>query len=231
MPSLLHALQTTVGRKILTGITGIFLTLFLVVHLVGNLSLFSDNPEAFNIYADFLHNLGGLLYIVEIILVIIFLLHAYIGISIYLRKRKARSSGYKVYNTSGLPSRQTLASRTMALTGVVLLVFTIIHLFTFKYGPGIAEGYVTYVDGQEIRDLRRLVNDVFQNEVYVIGYTIVMILVGLHLRHGIWSAMQSLGAMSPRMSPLIYIIGGVIALVLAIGFLILPIWIYITGGV
>ncbi|MFU8858794.1 MAG: succinate dehydrogenase cytochrome b subunit [Cyclonatronaceae bacterium] len=231
MPSLLNALQTTVGRKILTGVTGIFLTLFLVVHLAGNFSLFSADPEAFNAYTEFLHSLGRLLYIVEIILVIIFLLHAYIGISIWLRKRKARPEKYDVYKTSGEPSRQTLASRTMAITGVVILVFTIVHLFTFKWGPGIADGYVTYIDGQEVRDLKRLVNDVFQNEIYVIGYTAVMILIGFHLRHGVWSSLQSLGAMSPKMSPVIYIIGGLIALALAGGFLIVPIWIYITGGV
>lgn len=231
MPSLLHALQTSIGRKILTGITGIFLTLFLVVHLVGNLSLFSSNPEAFNTYALFLHDLGGLLYFAEIILVIIFLLHAWIGISIYLRRRKTRPENYKVYKSTGEPSRQTLASKTMAVTGIVILVFTVIHLFTFKYGPGIAEGYVTYIDGHEVRDLKGLVNDVFQNEIYVFGYTAVMILIGFHLRHGIWSSIQSLGAMSPAMSPLIYLIGGLIALVLAAGFLILPIWIYITGGI
>jgi succinate dehydrogenase / fumarate reductase, cytochrome b subunit len=231
MPSLLHALQTTIGRKLLTGITGIFLTLFLVVHMAGNLSLFSSNPEAFNAYTEFLHSFGALLYVVEIILVVLFLLHAYIGISIWLRKRKARPENYHLYKTSGEPSRQTLASRTMALTGVVLLVFTIVHLFTFKWGPGIAEGYVTYVNGQEVRDLKRLVNEVFQNEIYVIGYTVVMILVGFHLRHGVWSALQSLGAMSPKMSPVIYIIGTLIAIGLAAGFLVIPIWIYITGGV
>ncbi len=121
MASLLKALKSQVGRKILTGITGIGLIIFIITHLLGNLTLFGD-AQAFNEYTYALESLGWILYVLEAGLVVAFLLHAYLGISIWLKRRKARPEGYNTYNSKGGPSHQTWASKSMIFTGVVLLL-------------------------------------------------------------------------------------------------------------
>lgn len=222
----LAALTSPVGKKILTGITGIGLVIFIIEHMTANLSYFSTEPNAYNRYADFLMGLGPLIYTLEIGLLIFFVVHAVVGINIYLKKRKARTSKYAEYRSVGKPSMQTFSSRTMIYTGIVLLVFLVIHLWSFKFGPGVEEGYVVTVDGEPIRDLQRLMEEKFNEPLYAFGYPIVMILLGFHLRHGIWSAFQSLGAMNPRLTPVVYTIGTIVAILVALGFLILPLYIY-----
>lgn len=231
MSSLASALQTTIGRKILTGLTGIFLTLFLIAHLSGNLSLFApDGGESFNRYAEFLHNLGPLLWIAEIILVILFVTHAYIGISIYLRKKKARPVDYKYYKSQGGPSKQNFASKSMLISGSVILLFVILHVMHFKYHLFSPETYMTTIDGKEVVDLAKHVEVAFLNPWIVAAYSFVMILIGVHLKHGVWSAFISLGSKNPKLTPLLYTIGGIIAILLAVGFLFIPIYIYFNGG-
>src|SRR5690606_31254801 len=169
------------------------LTLFVVVHMLGNLLAFSPDESAYNAYSHKLISLGVLLYAIEIGLLVFVVVHIILGVSIYLRKRAARPIDYTTYKSAGGASRQTIASRSMIVTGIVLLVFLVIHLTSFKYGPGISEGYVSNLDGEEIRDLRRLLFEKFQHAPYAFGYPAVMILLAVHLRHGIWSALQSLG--------------------------------------
>jgi len=224
---LLNALRSPIGRKIVTGITGLGLTLFVLGHMSGNLSYFSSDPQAYNKYSDFLTGLGALFYAVELGLLAFFIFHIVTGVNIFVRKLRARETTYKVYRSTGTPSMQSFSSRSMIVTGIILAVFLVIHLLSFKYGPGIKEGYVvTLDDGEQIRDLRRLLEEKFQHPLYAFGYPLVMILLGVHLRHGIWSAFQSLGAMNPRLTPVVYVIGGLLAALIAVGFLVLPLYIY-----
>ena len=223
----LDALSSQVGRKLLTGITGVLLVLFVIAHLSGNLALLQNSPDAFNRYTEFLHGFGALLIIVEVLLGALILLHAYLGIAIAIRRRKARKRGYEVYKSKGGDSRQSVSSRTMAITGTILLLFLVIHIVQFRFGPGIEQGFITTLDGKQARDLQRLVVETFRNIWWVIFYVGAMILLGFHLRHGIWSMLQSLGAMKPRLSTAIYSLALVIGALLALGFLILPIWIYL----
>ena len=230
-PDLLSILGSPIGKKILTGITGLGLAFFVLVHMVGNLSFFSSDPNAYNVYSHTLIGLGPLLWVVELGLLAFFVIHAVIGVNIARRKRKARPEGYAKYQTAGGPSRQTLSSRTMIVTGLILFIFVIIHVKSFKFGPDVDAGYVVTVGGEQIRDLKRLLIERFQSPIYTFGYVAVMLLLGFHLRHGIWSAMQSLGATNPRMTPLIYMVGGVLGVLIAIGFVVLPLWIFFSGGV
>lgn len=222
--------KSAVGRKILTGVTGLGLTAFTVLHLVGNLSLLSPDPDAFNLYTEKLASFGFLLYIAEVGLLSFFVVHAVIGISIFLRKKAARPVDYVVQQSAGSPSKQSFSSRSMIITGTILLAFLIFHIWSFKFGPGISEGYVTTVDGHEIRDLKRLVFEKFSHPLYAFGYPAIMILLGVHLRHGIWSGLTSLALVKPKLSPLVYTIGGVIGALIAIGFIILPLSIFFGGG-
>ncbi len=226
MPSIIEAFQSQVGRKILTGLTGFLLVFFIIFHLFGNLAIFGE-PDAMNSYSHFLHQLGPLLWIARIGLLAIFVIHAWIGISIWLRKRKARPQDYKVYSSKGGPSKQSLSSRSMAFTGVVLLIFVVFHVNTFALGD---MGTATLADGTQVHDIKTLVIDTFQSPFYAFGYTFVMILLGAHLAHGIWSAFTSLTLRSKKASAVIYTIGVIVAVLLAVGFLFIPLYIYFGGG-
>jgi len=106
------------------------------------------------------------------------------------------------------------------------LLFLVVHIWTFKFGPGIAEGYVTTLDGEPARDLYRLVVETFKNPLYVFGYTLVMILLGFHLRHGFWSAFQSLGAIRPTALKTMQFTAMIVGILLAVGFLSIPVYIF-----
>ncbi len=227
-PDILSALASPVGKKALTGVTGLAWAGFVILHMAGNLSYFGAG-EAYNEYAHKLLSLGPLLYAAEILLVVCLLIHAVLGVNIYLGKRRARKRGYDVYRSAGRPGVQSPSSRSMLLTGVVLLVFLVIHIKSFKFGPGIAEGYSLLAEGEQIRDLKRLVTEKFQHPLYAFGYTGVMILLGFHLRHGAWSALQSLGAMNRRLAPLVYGIAAALAVGVAVGFVALPLYIYFSA--
>lgn len=220
--NLLNFYSSPIGKKIISSVTGLGLTVFVIFHLVGNLVLFTS-PEAYNQLAYFLNNrLGILLYGFEFILLGLVIFHVAIAIAIQFTKQQARPIDYNQFKSIGKPSKQTLSSRTMIGTGLVLLVFLVIHVLNFKFGTY----YPTVIQGVEMRDLARLVIEKFHNPAYAFGYTGVMILLGLHLRHGIWSAFQSLGAMNSHLSPIIYTLGSVFAVAIALGFLVLPLAIY-----
>lgn len=211
--------RSSVARKLVNGLTGLLAMLFLIAHLAGNLTLFGGS-DAFNAYAETLHRLGALVYVAEIGLLLLFAAHAVTAIQVYLQKRAARQQPYAVVETKGPPSRQSLSSRTMIVTGSVLLVFLVWHVIQFRFGAF----YTTTLDGHPVRDLYRLVYEVFQNPLWVGAYSAVMLLLGFHLRHGFWSAFQSLGALGPKTRPLAFSVGAVFAVVMAVGFVILPLW-------
>jgi succinate dehydrogenase / fumarate reductase cytochrome b subunit len=230
MGGFLSVFWSTLGKKILTALTGLALFLFVTGHLGGNL-LILVGPEAFNAYSHKLISLGPLLYVIEALLVLVFLVHIVFAVAVTLTNRKARPDRYTVTAGRGQPSQMGLSSKNMIWTGLILLVFTVLHIKTFKYGPAEAQGYVASLQGESVRDLYRLVVEVFSQEVYVIGYVVAMLLLGFHLRHGFWSAFQSLGANHPRYMPIVQGIGVVAAILLAVGFLFLPVWVYIMGAV
>lgn len=220
-PKLVNFYTSPIGKKIITGITGLGLTLFVLVHMVGNLTLFAGS-KAYNQLAHFIDSLGILLYLIELILLAIAIFHAVVGISIRLNTLKARPVAYSQLKSVGTPSKQSISSRSMLITGMVLLGFLALHLATFKFGVY----YSTMINGVEMRDLSSLVIEKFHNPVYAFGYAGVMILLALHLRHGIWSAWQSIGVLNSKISPVVYAIALILAILIALGFIVLPISIY-----
>jgi len=218
-------LWSSVGRKLLTGLTGLALMGFIVTHLLGNLNLFVGG-DAFNGYTEALHRMGALLIAAEVGLAGLFVLHAITAIAVWLGKKKARSIHNSVVASKGAPSKQTTFSRTMIITGSVLLAFVVLHVLQFRFGVFGGLDYTTTIDGKEVRDLYRLVVETFQNPLWVAGYMAVMVLLGFHLRHGFWSAFQSLGLLDPRLRPLAYSAGVVVALGIAVGFFVMPIYLF-----
>ncbi|MDR8390709.1 succinate dehydrogenase cytochrome b subunit [Aliifodinibius sp. S!AR15-10] len=225
MPSFWKALQSQVGRKILSGITGIGLILFVIVHLAGNLTLFGS-AEAFNKYTYSLESLGWILYVLEAGLALAFILHAGVGIFIWLKRRRAKPVKYNNFQSKGGPSHINWSSRSVIFTGIILLVFLVIHLENFKFG----DAQTIVVDGQQMRDLKTLVIDTFQSPWYAFGYTFVMMALGFHMADGFWSAVTSLSMKWSRFSDLFYLVSIIFAILMAIGFLFIPLYIYITGG-
>lgn len=221
---------STTGRKFINALTGVGLVVFIIVHLAGNLTLFSSNPELFNGYAKKLHDFGWLLYAAEIGLLLLFIFHIVSAIRVTMENRKGRSSGYQVKSRAGTPSKRSLSSETMIISGLILMAFVVWHVISFRLGPGIAEGYVTQINGETARDLHLLVYEYFSSPLNVILYVGVMIFLGFHLRHGFWSGLQTLGLNSAENSPKVYAVGMVLAVLLALGFLLIPIWIYYSAN-
>lgn len=217
--------RSPIGKKLITGVTGLGLVTFVLVHMLGNLTLFIS-PAAYNAYAYHLENWGVLLYAIEAVLLISVLFHAALGIEIFTSRLRARPQVYADYVSAGKPSYQSVSSRTMIVTGTLLAAFLVSHLLTFKFGAY----YPTEIDGHSARDLARLVIEKFQKPYFTLSYTALMALLGLHLRHGIWSALQSLGVLGQGIRPLIFGLGSLLALAIATGFLILP-WAIYFGGV
>lgn len=220
-PKLISFYTSPIGKKIITGITGLGLTLFVLVHMIGNLTLFTSR-KAYNQLAHFIDSLGIILYVIEFTLLGLVIFHILVGISIKLNSLQARPIGYSQIKSVGEPSKQFLSSRMMIVTGLLLLGFLVWHLLTFKFGIY----YSTIINGVEMRDLSSLVMEKFHNPVYAFGYSGIMIMLGIHLRHGIWSAWQSIGLLNSKTRPLVYGIALILAVLIEVGFWILPLAIY-----
>lgn len=220
--ALVRFLNSSVGTKVLIALTGLGFAGFLVMHLAANLLVLVD-PHGFNAYSHKLIT-NPLIYVAEAGLVLLFVTHAVKAVVNFAANKRARPSGYEKKRNAGHTSRKSLSSTTMIVTGTWLLVFTIIHIKTFKFGP-----WYDTPDGS-MRDLARLVNEEFQRPLYTLFYVLSMAVVGLHLRHGLSSAVQSLGLNHPRYNGLILKTGLTIAIVMAVGFALIPIVIFFTGG-
>ena len=220
MSSLLRFLSSSVGTKILVALTGLGFAAFLVTHVAANLLVLVDT-HAYNEYSHKLIS-NPLIYIAEAVLVVLFLTHAFKAVFVTLRNREARGDGYAMKKRAGHTSRKSFASTTMIVTGVWLLLFIVIHLKTFKFGP-----WYTTPDG--MRDLSRLVHEVYREPLHVVFYVLSMIVVGLHLSHGLSSAFQSMGIEHPRYNGLIRGTGLAVAIVMGLGFALIPVVIYFGG--
>lgn len=232
--NLATAVQSSIGRKIINALTGLFFVGFVIGHLTGNFLLFAG-PDAFNNYAYFLthifHGVG--LYVVEAVMIAFLLMHAMSGLSIWMNKWRARDKNYQVSRNAGGKSRKSLASSTMLWSGIILLLFIIFHVAQFKFGiidgrhP--TEGTEVLVDGVLVENLYGRVVYSFAQPVWWIFYSLVMVVLGAHLWHGGWSAFQSLGLANDRYLPTIRKAAYTLAALLTAGFLLIPSVIYLDS--
>ena len=211
-----------VTTKIIIGVTGVLLFLYLILHVAGNALVFFG-PEIFNSYSDKLIS-NPLVIPVEIGLVIVFLIHLFEAIGVTLENRAARPIPYAKKAWAGGASQKSIASTTMIVTGVALLIFIPIHVKMFKYGPEYQYG------ASDMRDLYRLEGENFRSPVAVGLYLLAMLFVGLHLWHGVASSFQSLGIAGPRFTPFIRRFGRVSAVVIAGGFITIAVWVFLYGA-
>ncbi len=224
MGQLKKPLISSIGKKMLMACTGSLLSGFVLVHLLGNFTLLAG-PEVFNRYAYHLTSLGPLLYLAELGLVVIFCSHIGLGISVWMNNQSARPDNYYFKASSG--KGETFASRLMPVTGSIMLIFLLAHLFHFKWGAT----YVTTINGVEMRNLYQLLMEYFSRPLNVAWYILAMVAISLHTSHGLWSAGQSLGLNHPKYNPLLKTLALVYAFVTGGGFCFLALWAYFQKGV
>jgi succinate dehydrogenase / fumarate reductase cytochrome b subunit len=228
--------SSSIGTKIVIGTTGLALFLYLVIHLAGNLLVFGG-PDVFNQYSYTLTS-NPLIPVIEIGLLLVFLIHVYKAVTMYLANVRARPVRYVKKAYAGPPSRKSLASSTMIFSGLWLLVFVIIHVKAFKYGPNYEVADPSGAAGAQIHDLYRVEMENFSNPLTVAFYLLTMIVVGSHLWHGVASGFQSLGVLgdggpgddSPRWASRMLLLGKTLAVVIATGFIAIALWAYFAGA-
>ena len=213
--------QSSIGRKLLVALSALGLVIFLVIHLSGNLLIFAGQ-DAFNTYSHTLKSLPLMLWSVRLGLLLVFLLHLGLSIQLIIENRRARPSNYRRKNTV----QASLASRSMGITGTVMLSYIVYHLLHFTFGLILPENH-DLTDVQKRHDVYRMVVLGFQNPVIVISYLVAIFATMIHLSHGIPSLFQSVGWRSPRASTLIRRIGKSIAMILFLGYSSIPLAIYI----
>ena len=216
--SFLGSLITT---KLIIGVTGILLFAYLILHIAGNLMVFLG-PDTFNTYSHALIS-NPLVVPVEIGLLVVFLIHLFKAIRMTFQNQSARPAKYAKKEWAGGESQKSVASSSMIVTGLAILIFVPIHVWTFKYGP-------FYDLGNGVRDLYRLEAENFSSPIAVTFYVVMMVIVGLHLWHGVPSSFQSLGLNGSRFTPLIRKVGKVSAVLIAGGFIVITLWVFLVGG-
>jgi len=221
MSSRLRVFSSSVGTKLLIGITGLALFGYLLIHIAGNLVVFFG-PNAFNRYAFVLES-NPLLIVIELLLLLVFLIHIYKTVRMFLGNQAARPVKYQQKHSAGYTTRKSFASTTMIISGLWILIFVAIHAKTFREGWG--HQYEWPAGG---RDLYRQEMEVFASPLVVGFYVLTMAVVGSHLWHGIASAFQSLGADHPRLTPRILATGKAVAVLIAAGFIAIAVWAYVT---
>ena len=207
-------------------LTGLFLCLFLVIHLAGNLQLLDSSPEGrlkFNAYAKFMTTFP-LIKVVSYLLYFSILFHAFDGILLAMQNRQARPTRYVKEKPS---ANRTWYSGQMALLGTLLLVFIVMHMKHFWYEMhwgGLP------LDAEGNTDLFAVVAAAFQEPLYVVFYVVAMAVLGFHLLHGFQSAFQSLGLNHPRYTPIIKNVGVFFGVVVPILFALIPVWMFAFPG-
>jgi succinate dehydrogenase / fumarate reductase cytochrome b subunit len=220
-PNLFRAFSSSVGTKFLIGLTGLLLVAYMVLHLVGNMLILLGR-DIFNEYSHKLIS-NPLIVPIEIGLLLVFVLHIYKTVTMWRRNRAARPVKYQKKELAGHTSRKSLASSTMIASGLFLMVFVAIHVKQFKFGT-----FYLAAGSDTVRDLYRTEIEVFRNPLWVAFYVLATLLVGMHMRHGISSAFQSLGLDHPRYTRRIVAVGIAVAVVVGGGLALIPIWAWLT---
>ena len=214
--------SSSVGTKLLIGITGLLLFVYMVLHLAGNVLIFAGR-DIFNEYSHKLIS-NPLIVPIEIGLLLVFLLHIYKTVRMLAANRAARPIGYQKKANAGHTSRKSFASSTMIGSGLILLLFIVVHVKQFKFGSYYETLSASCRSAISIAPRSRS----SATRSGCCSTCIGTLVVGLHLRHGIASGFQSLGFDHPLYTRRLTIIGIVLAVIIGAGLGIIPVWVYLT---
>jgi succinate dehydrogenase / fumarate reductase, cytochrome b subunit len=212
MKWLIRALSSSIGKKQIMAVTGLGFSLFVLTHLLGNLTVY-NGKEAFLSYVEKLHSLGGLVTLAELGLVVFAVLHIGLGLLLFVQNLQARPVRYAVKKRAG---GRTIGSITAPYTGFLILVFIVVHLSKFRF-----------VD-KAMTDDFIILSNTFTQVGYVLFYVLGVIVVAFHVSHGFWSGFQTIGLNHPKYMPLIQRFGTLFSIVLGTGFASIPIYLFST---
>ena len=208
---------SSIVRKFIMALSGLFLIIFLITHLVINSLTLASSKDLFNVAAHFMAT-NPIIYAMQYVLALGFIIHIGMGIKLTIQNKRARSQEY-VYNK--MSKNTDLSSRSMIVSGALVIVFLALHLRDYFYQMkfvGLPEGTTDY----------DLVVNLFTNPYYTAVYVIAFIVLGIHLNHGFKSAFQSMGANHKKYNPLIKIVSTAYSIVIALGFSTIAIFHFIN---
>lgn len=224
--ALITWLFSSIGKKTVVALTGIVLVLFVIGHMVGNMTVFFG-PDVINAYAMHLRDLGPLLWLIRLFMLTCVVLHIWFTMLLWKENLAAHPQKYAVF----APMKTTIFARTMRLTGLFVLAFVVFHLAHFTLlivDPGYAN-YHADLHGREVHDVYRMVIVGFRNPLISLFYIIALALLAFHLSHGIGSLFQTLGVTDKRMRAYYEAGASILAWVLFVGYASIPISILLFG--
>lgn len=207
---------SSVGRKVFMAVTGFVWIGFVFGHMLGNLQMFIG-PDAINGYAEALHHLGPILWMVRILIACFLIIHIWTGIQLWLANRRARRVPYQTqkYQTS------SLAGRTMIFSGCFVIGFVVFHLLHFTLRWTHPE-YANLTDAQGRFDVHTMVITGFQSFSISATYVLAMFFLALHLSHAVFSLFQTLGWNSPELDPKLKAVANFASAVVFLGYVSIP---------
>jgi len=221
-----NALSSTIGKKVIMSLTGLFLITFLIVHVSGNMLLFkNDGGEAFNLYAEFMTT-SPLIKIASYILYSGIILHVIYALILSVKNKQARPVGYKLANPN---QNSNWRSRNMGVLGTIVLIFLVIHMRSFWYEMHFGDVPIKSYSGVEVSDLYTVVKAAFGEWWYSLLYVLAMVGLAFHLVHGFWSAFQTLGLSHKKYTPFIKTVALIFAIVVPVLFASMPVYFYIQS--
>ena len=205
-------LASSIGRKAVMAATGLILFGFVIVHMVGNFQVY-QGPEKLNAYGELLRKYGALLWTARLVLLAAVLLHIWAAWSLTRSNAHARRVGYESFT----PQASTYASRTMRWSGILILLFVVYHLLHFTFGAHVV--HPDFIHGDVYHNF--IVG--FQNPVVSFFYIASMLALGLHLYHGAWSTLQTLGASHPRLDGVRRPLAAAVTALIVLGNISMPV--------
>jgi succinate dehydrogenase / fumarate reductase, cytochrome b subunit len=210
------AKTNSVFKKVVMAVSGIIMVLFLIAHMIGNLHVF-QGARSFNHYSEWLRTVGEpalptrtVLTAIEVVLLVSVVAHMWAAISLWRQAKRARPERYVTKKSVA----QSYASRTMRWGGVIIGLFIVYHILDLTFGAANPAG-------TDATPYEKLIAS-FQNPIATIVYVVALILLGMHLRHGIWSATQTLGQSNRRRERTVNVFATVFATLLIAGYLVTP---------
>lgn len=205
--------RSSLGKKYIMALTGFMLGGFLLVHTIGNSTIFWGR-SAFNSYAHHLHSLGPFVPIFELCLLAIFAIHIYTGITLFLQNRKARGGQYAMYTSAG---GQTIGSKTMPYTGIIILAFILIHL-----------AGVRLPEQSETKTIADIVTHILNNPAFTLIYLVGLSALIIHIGHGFWSLLQTFGINHPKYDAPLNVVAKALGYIMGAVFVLITILMVIS---